>query len=99
MITYDTMVEAINGLQKRGFTHDFNFENDCLQCKSIDGVYQLDEFKILEHHRFEGASDPGDLSEIYAIQTVSGIKGILTDGYGISSSLSFELIKKLSSSK
>lgn len=99
MENYDTMVEAINGLQEKGFTHDFNFEGEFLKCKALDGKYQINDFKIMEHHHFEGISDPADLSDVYAIETNSGVKGVLTDGYGISSTLSYDMIKKIASHK
>lgn len=97
MITYDTMIEAINGLAQRGYTHDFNLKAESILLKENNGHKEINDFNIIEHHRFEGVSDPGDLSEIYAIQTSTGLKGILTDGYGISSNLPFEIIQKISS--
>lgn len=96
MQSYDTMVEALNDLNKRGYKYDFNIVNNNLHCKSINQSFLLDKFNVVEYHRFEGVSDPGDLSEIYVIETDTGIKGVLTDGYGISSTLPPSIIKKLS---
>ena len=38
---------------------------------------------IAEYHRFEGVSDPGDMSIVYAIETRSGIRGTLVDAFGV----------------
>ena len=62
---------------------------------ALDQSFEVNDFEVVEHYRFEGASDPGDLSEVYAIEVSSGIKGVLTDGIGISSDLSPEMIQKL----
>ena len=33
-------------------------------------------------HRFEGVSDPDDMSILYAIETRSGVRGTLADAFG-----------------
>ena len=95
MYAYDTLVEALNDLNKRGYTYDFNLKENCIYCMALDQSFEVEDFEVVEHYRFEGASDPGDLSEVYAIEVSSGIKGVLTDGIGISSDLSPEMIQKL----
>jgi hypothetical protein len=37
---------------------------------------------IVEHHRFEGMSDPDDSSVVYALEASNGLKGLLVDAYG-----------------
>ena len=92
---YDTMVEALNDLAERGFTIDFNMKSDGVYCRSLDKHFKPEDFKIAKFYRFEGASDPGDQSILYALETNSGDKGVLVDGYGIySDPLSFEMIQK-----
>lgn len=95
MHAYDTLSEALNDLNKRGYTYDFNLQNNCLHCKALDQSFPADQFNVIEYHRFEGASDPGDLSEVYAIETTSGLKGVLTDGYSVSAEMPAEIIEKL----
>lgn len=43
----------------------------------------VDELSIVEHYRFEGASDPDDMSVIYAIKSDDGLKGIVADAFGV----------------
>ncbi|GJM32230.1 MAG: hypothetical protein DHS20C18_12310 [Saprospiraceae bacterium] len=57
---------------------------DSGQMKSIetDKTYQAEEMRIVEYHRFEGNSNPSDLSVIYAIYCKDGNKGTIVSTYG-----------------
>jgi hypothetical protein len=95
MFSYDTVSEAVNGLKKRGYDLDFNLEENCLVCDA--GKFDVKDFEIVEVYRFEGNSDPSDEAIVYAIESVSGSKGVLVSGYGISAEgMSAEMAKKLS---
>lgn len=86
MYSYETLSEAVAGLQQRGFTADFNIHEKGIAFNEI--LLAPSEFEIVEYYRFEGNSDPADEAVVYAIESVSGnnrIKGILVNGYGISS--------------
>ena len=94
MYTYDTMSEAVNELKKRGYELDFNLQENCLICHG--DKFDVDEFEIVEVYRFEGNSDPSDEAVVYAIQSNSGLKGVLVNGYGISANqLSSDMAKKI----
>lgn len=95
MHTYETVTEAVSDLKRRGFTEDFNLEENCLVCKAQR--FNPDEFEITETYRFEGASDPGDAAVVYGIASHSGLKGILVNGYGYQSNAQSDAIaRKLS---
>jgi hypothetical protein len=85
MISYDTVTDAVKGLKERGYTIDFNLENDCITCHKTPLTLKPSEFRITEVHRFEGPSDPADEAVVYAIEAKNGEKGILVNGFGISS--------------
>jgi hypothetical protein len=92
---YDTVSEAVNGLKKRGFSLDFNLDENCLVCAA--GKYKASDFSIVEVHRFEGNTDPADEAVVYGIESNNGQKGVLVNGYGISAeSMGDEMAKKLS---
>jgi hypothetical protein len=94
MFTYDTVSGAVNGLRQRGFLTDFNLEANCLICQ--DKKFNINDFEIIEFHRFEGDSDPGDEAVVYAIESTTGQKGILVTGYGPSAEgMGAEMAKKL----
>ena len=75
---YETVSEAIEELRKKGFTTDFNLEENCIVCHA--GRLYPDDFEITEVYRYEGESDPGDEATVYGIQSDSGIKGIMVMG-------------------
>jgi hypothetical protein len=79
---YTTMVEAVEDLKKRGFTANFEFLNQAFRDVNTGRVFKADELTIVEHYRFEGASDPDDMSVIYAIESASGPKGTIADAFG-----------------
>jgi hypothetical protein len=95
MYQYDSVAHAITELRSKGFTEDFNLEENCLVCN--DQKFAPEHFDITEVIRFEGDSDPGDEAIVYGIESHSGIKGILVNGYGYSSDpMSDAIAKKLS---
>jgi len=92
---YDTVSQAVNELKTRGFTMDFNLQENSIICKNEK--FNPEDFKIVEVYRFEGDSDPADEAVVYAIESKNGLKGVLVNGYGISAeTLSSEMAKKLS---
>jgi hypothetical protein len=96
MYTYDTVSEAVNGLKKRGYSVDFNLQEDCIHCDPT-GKLTPDEFIITEVHRYEGQSDPADEAVVYAIESKHGENGVLVNGFGVSAdALSDEMVRKLS---
>jgi hypothetical protein len=105
MFTYDTPSQAINNLIKRGYTVDFNVNKvrDTIIAGGIitEGkVAELspEEFEIDEIYRFEGDSDPGDETVVYAISSRTGnLKGLLVDAFGpYSSSEASKVVRMLS---
>lgn len=94
MYAYDTVTAAVNGLKQRGYTKDFNLEENCIACH--EDKYHPEDFEIVEVHRYEGNSDPADEAVVYAIEGKDGEKGVLVSGYGISADeMSDEMAKKL----
>lgn len=96
MMNNKTLSQKINTLKEKGYTLDFNLEEDKITDLKNKQSYIPDDFNIDEHYRFEGMSNPADNSILYAITTSDGKKGVLVDGYGVSGGqISDELQKKL----
>ncbi len=96
MKNYDTLSEAINGLQQRGYTYDFNLKSHSLECSSLDLEIHPEDFDVDEMYRFEGMSSTDDNSIVYAISSENGIRGILVDAYGVyAENISEAMRKKL----
>ncbi|SRR6266545_1025860 len=81
--TYLTMAEAMNDLKRRGFTADFEPIGKMLHAAGSERTFQPDELTIVEHHRFEGASDPEEMAVVYALEARDGTRGVLIDAYGV----------------
>ena len=81
--TYQTMTEALEDLKKRGFTANFELLNSTFRAMDSGKTFQADDLTIVEHHRFEGASDPDDMSVVYAIEAADGTRGTLVDAFGV----------------
>ncbi len=91
---YGTVSAALEQFKQQGFTIDFNLEENCILFGTEK--FQADDFEIVDVYRYEGDSDPADEATVYAIESKSGLKGVLVTGYGISSdTVSTELLKKL----
>lgn len=96
MTTYNTVSEAVQGLAARGFTENFSLENDHLSCAAQNLRFHPNDFNVVETHRFEGDSDPGDEAVVYAIASNDGVKGVMVNAFGpYADGLSAELVKKL----
>jgi hypothetical protein len=94
MYQYDSVSHALEELRKKGYTTDFNLEENCLVCNTQK--FTADDFDIKEVVRFEGNSDPADEAIVYGIESKTGVKGVLVNGYGYSSdSMGEEIAKKL----
>lgn len=80
---FDTLLDAVNDLKKRGFTYDFMEQKNKLFCAEKQCDFNPEEFEIVEFYRFEGISDPEDNSIVYAISSKkNNIKGLLVNAYG-----------------
>lgn len=83
---YETVSEAVNDLNRRGYTTDFSIltEKECLVCNKTATQLSPDEFEIDETYRFEGLTDPGDEMIVFAISsTKHHMKGVVVNAYGV----------------
>lgn len=97
MKSYTTLSEAVNDLAKRGYTNDFKFCFNGVECAQLAIKLHPEHFEIVEVHRFDGMTDPADEAIVYAIEAKDGTtKGVLINGYGIyTDALSDQMLKKL----
>jgi hypothetical protein len=73
---------AMSALRRRGFTTDFLVEGDTLRVAGTRRRLRPEDVRIVDHYRFEGTSDPDDMSVIYALEARDGTRGTLTDAFG-----------------
>ena len=79
---YETMVEALTSLNKQGYRYSFKVSNKKAVCIETKDEFSAKEMTIVEFHRFEGDTDPADMSVIYVVECTNGLKGCLIDAYG-----------------
>jgi hypothetical protein len=93
---YSTLAEAIEDLKKKGYTINFRINKNGKLEGSGGNTFSTSDVKLAEFHRFEGMSDPGDSTILYALETSSGLKGTLVDSYGADASeLTSEFMKNV----
>lgn len=94
---FDTLVETLNDLSRRGYSGNLKLRSDYLEEPEKQLMLYPEQFKVVESYRFEGMSDPADNSVVYAIESNDGFfKGVLVNAYGVyTDTTSSELIRKL----
>jgi hypothetical protein len=78
---YRTLSEAVEALKRQGYTDELTLTAEGL----FNNAMPLDptRFAIDSFHRFEGPSDPADMSIVYAVSSAElGLKGLLVGDYG-----------------
>jgi hypothetical protein len=82
--TYMTdMEKCLKKLEEQGFTDQFKVEKKVLHSlKDSKKKYKPKDVNAVNFYRFEGDSDPDNMSILYAIETTDGTKGTLIDAYG-----------------
>ena len=95
--SFDTVTEALNWLNRQGFTADLNLSDDCVLFNNGEQTLSLNEIIIEYFFRFEGDTDPGDENILYAITSDEyNIKGVLRNAFGMyTDTISNEMIRKL----
>jgi hypothetical protein len=75
MYHYATVSKALQELADKGFTIDFNLEEERIK-------KDYNDFEVVHVYRYEGESDPGDEATVYGIKSKDGQKGVFVAGYG-----------------
>ena len=73
MYHYATVSKALDELKQKGFTVDFNLQEDRI-------VNCGDDFEIVHIYRYEGQTDPGDEATVYGIKSNKGEMGVFVAG-------------------
>lgn len=76
------MQKCLHRLEEKGFTDHYKVDNGRLCCITTGNEYAPQDVQVVNFYRFEGISDPDDMSILYAVETNDGCKGTLVDAYG-----------------
>jgi hypothetical protein len=82
-VAYLTLARAIDDLTRSGFVEHFGVSGTNLCAFDSGRRFTAEQVVIREYHRFEGVSDPDDMSIVYAIEGQGGVRGTLADAFGV----------------
>ena len=76
-------IEVLESLQKKGYVNNLIISSGSLFVNTVEGDgLSPEDCVVEEEHRFEGLSNPSDMSIIYAVRTDDGRKGTVVVNYG-----------------
>lgn len=88
--------DYINKYKKLGYTDSYRFIDGKLRSTNGKKNYRATDIFIINEHRYEGMSNPSDMSLLYVLETSDGNKGTLLTGYGPSANIElYEFIKSI----
>ncbi|MDO6470511.1 phosphoribosylpyrophosphate synthetase [Maribacter sp. 1_MG-2023] len=94
--SYISLFIAIKALQEEAYPEDFNLCDAGVENKSKKNTHNATQLEVVKFYRFEGMSNPDDNTILYVIETSTGEKGLLVDGYGMyAGNVPKDLIEKL----
>ncbi|MBW8243612.1 hypothetical protein K1F50_12450 [Muricauda oceani] len=74
--------DYIKVYQEKGYTTNFRFDEGKLIASKTKESYSPEDIFIVADHRYEGMSNPSDMSILYVLETKDGKKGTHLLGYG-----------------
>ncbi|WP_162428125.1 hypothetical protein [Pontibacter pudoricolor] len=78
-----SLVNVLNRLHKDGYKYDFKVSGEGKLCTMENkDEFTPDQVRIVDFYRFEGESNPDDMSILYAVETSTGLKGTISNSYG-----------------
>ena len=77
------MQKCLDKATEQGYVRSFGITERGLRSLGSERIYQPNEVSVQNFFRFEGISDPDDMSILYEIETHDGCKGTLIDAYGV----------------
>ena len=72
----------ITQYQQKGYVSDYQMKNEHLIDLKSKKEYKPKDIFVVAEHRFEGMSNPSDMSILYVIETKNGSKGTVLVPYG-----------------
>lgn len=80
--------DYIEKYQQKGYTHSYRIADNMLVSPGTEMKYNPMDVHIVAEHRFEGISNPSDMSILYVIETKDGSRGTVLANYSPASDTS-----------
>lgn len=77
-----TVAQVLEKLRIKKMDNEFRYTEEGFTAGK-GKVYQPDELEIIKVFRFEGVSDPSDMSVVYILEANDGLQGYSLDAYGV----------------
>lgn len=77
-----SLSKVMNDLKSQGYASDFVFRDNKFHEMESGKEYDAREVIIVEDYRFEGITNPDDMSILYAVKMADGTKGTISAPYG-----------------
>lgn len=77
----NTLSQILNKFSAKGYDNEFRWTSEGFTFN--DKIYQPEDLTIVKTYRFEGESDPSDMSILYLIKANDGLIGYSLDAYGV----------------
>ena len=74
--------KVLDRLGEKGYGHELTIGAGGASFEGNSTVYKPSSLTIIKVYRFEGESDPADMSVIYAVRADDGQVGFLLNAYG-----------------
>lgn len=75
-------IDYINDYQKLGYTDSYRLSGNHLVSNETKKNYFAKDVTIIKEHRYEGMSNPSDMSLLYVLEMSDKSKGTLLASYG-----------------
>ncbi|HYH56126.1 MAG TPA: hypothetical protein VD772_05905 [Anseongella sp.] len=77
-----TVSGVMEKLRTKGYGNEFRITKDGCKLFETGEIFKPEDLLIVRVFRFEGVSDPADMSVLYAIEARNGQKGYMLDAFG-----------------
>lgn len=76
--------DYIGQYEELGYTDSYRYDNKYKKLISLESndEYLPSDITFVKEHRYEGMSNPSDMSLLYVLETSDGSKGTLLTAYG-----------------
>ena len=79
--------DYIKKYQEKGYTANYKVVDGELVDLETKETFKAEAVKIVAEHRYEGMSNPSDMSILYVLETTSESKGTFLAGFGPTANL------------
>lgn len=82
-------LDYLRRYEAAGFTDQYRMVEDKMENLTTKAIYTPQDVTIMKEHRYEGMSNPSDMSLLYVIETSDGSQGTVLASYGANGNGSF----------